>query len=196
MPDVAMTINLAFFGLAAPHPVPTATAAPTTSGAHRDTCACGVAMEGRRGPVYNEEAFRYLLAIEQKRSQRADRPLFLLLVDPDGHLGMSASFDTLVARQLFAGLCHCLRETDFVGWYREGRVAGAVVTASQRESGTDVPRLVVQRVTRMLGAIFAPDIARRLCVRIYRDPPPEKPEAVIHDDHVANNRGIQCSSSA
>ena len=44
-------------------------------------CSCGVAFEGRLGQAYNEEAFRYFLAIERKRAERSHRTFLLLLVD-------------------------------------------------------------------------------------------------------------------
>src|SRR4029077_9558004 len=91
----------------------------------------GVALEGRLGQAYNEEAFRYFLEIERKRAARARRPVLLLLLDlkeqPAAHM------DPILAGKLFSGLWICLRETDVIGWYREDRVAGAVLT--QLEEG-------------------------------------------------------------
>src|SRR2546427_11929887 len=93
-----------------------------------DRCLSGVALEGRLGHAYNEEAFRYFLAIERKRSERSNRPFLLLLVDLKKQQGMTARIDADVAARLFSGLWLCLRETDCVGWFREGRVAGALLT--------------------------------------------------------------------
>src|SRR5207248_10164060 len=45
-----------------------------------DRCTCGFAVEGAEHS-YNEEAFRYFLELERKRSQLSNRPFLLLLVD-------------------------------------------------------------------------------------------------------------------
>src|SRR2546427_798692 len=47
-----------------------------------DRRSYGVALEGRLGQAYNEEAFRYFLEIERKRAARARRPVRLLLLRP------------------------------------------------------------------------------------------------------------------
>ena len=92
-----------------------------------DRCLPGVALEGRLGYAYNEQAFRYLLAIEQKCSERSGCPFLLLLVDLKEESGIGVRIDPMVATKLFSALGLCLRETDVVGWYREERVAGAVL---------------------------------------------------------------------
>src|SRR5215211_1709317 len=44
-----------------------------------DECSCGLALTGEHA-VYNEEAFRYLLDIEQKRFEAAAEPYVLIIV--------------------------------------------------------------------------------------------------------------------
>ncbi len=148
----------------------------TADEAMSERCACGVALEGRGGQAYNEAAFRYFLAMERKRSERSGRPVLLLLVDLKDQPGVSAPIDPVLARRLFAGLWGCLRESDFVGWYREGRVAGAVLTESRNRPRTDVARLVSQRVSDALCARVPSGVARRLRVRVYQDPEVENIE--------------------
>jgi hypothetical protein len=137
-------------------------------------CTCGVALESRLGQAYNEEAFRYFLAIERKRSERWGRPLLLLLVDLKEQPGVDVRIDPMVAPKLFSGLRPCLRETDFIGWYREERVVGAVLTELEEGSRTEVSRLVSQRVSGALCEGLPSDIARRLRLRVHQDPEPER----------------------
>lgn len=143
-------------------------------GGEVDRCSCGVVLEGRLGQAYNEQAFRYFLAIERKRSERSGRPLLLLLVDLKEQSGRSVRMDPMVALKLFSGLWLCLRETDFVGWYREERVAGAVLTELREGSRTEVSRLVSQRVSGVLRECLPSDVARRLRVHAYQDLEPER----------------------
>jgi len=127
--------------------------------------------EGARlGQAYNEQAFRYFLAIERKRSERSGHPFLLLLVDLKEQEGASARLDSMVANNLFSNLRLCLRETDFVGWYREERVAGAVLIELGDRRPTEVSRLIGQRVSERLYARLPSGVARRLQVCIYQHP--------------------------
>ena len=135
-----------------------------------DRCPCGVALEGRLGQAYNEQAFRYFLAIERKRSERSGCPFLLLLVDLKEQSGASVRIDPMVAPKLFSALWLCLRETDCIGWYREERVAGAVLTELGDRRPTEVCRLIGQRVSGVLCEGLPSNVAHRLQVRVYQHP--------------------------
>lgn len=137
-------------------------------GAESGGCSCGVALEGQLGQAYNEEAFRYFLAIERKRSQRSGRPLLLLLVDLKPQPGVRVRFDPMIAAKLFSGLWLCLREGDFVGWYRDERVAGAVLTQLADGHRTEVSRLIRQRVSEVLHERLRSSVAHGLQVHVYQ----------------------------
>jgi hypothetical protein len=129
-----------------------------------------VASDEGLGPVYNEEAFRYFLQIERKRSNRSNRRFLLLLVDLKKQAGLSDEFDSAAAGTLFAAMCPCLRETDFVGWYRQGRVASAVLTQLGEMSGIEVSRMLAERVGEALRGRFSHAEADRLQIRVYQVP--------------------------
>ena len=139
-----------------------------------DRCSCGVALEGRLGQAYNEQAFRYFLAIDRKRSERSGCPFLLLLVDLKEQSGVSVRIDPIVAPKLFSSLWLCLRETDNFGWYREERVAGAVLTGLGDGPPTEVCRLVGQRVRGVLSEGLPSNVTRRLRVRVYQQPERER----------------------
>jgi len=135
-----------------------------------DQCSCGVALEGRIGPAYNEEAFRYFLEIERKRSLLSNRPLFLLLVDLRATPGMNGHIGAAVSAKVFGGLSLCLRETDFIGWYREGQEIGAVLTQRAETPSTDASVHVSQRVSALLCKGLPAGVAGNLQVRVYQLP--------------------------
>src|SRR5712691_1183366 len=139
-----------------------------------DRCLSGVALEGRLGHAYNEEAFRYLLTIERKRSERSGCPFLLLLIDLKEQDGTSARLDSMVASNLFSNLWLCLRDTDCVGWYHEERVAGAVLTELRNGRAMEVSGLIGKRVGERLYERLPSDVARRLRVRIYQHPERER----------------------
>ena len=130
-----------------------------------DQCSCDIAVDTRLGHAYNEEAFRYLLGVQSKRSQRSDRSFLLLLVDLKDQPGTDRRIDPPMARKVFSGLWRALREVDVVGWYREQRIAGAVLTEFGDRPVADVTRLITQRVTEVLSQAV-PAAASRLQVRV------------------------------
>src|SRR5262245_3309374 len=110
---------------------------------------------------YGEEAFRYLLAVEQERSKRSTCPFFLLLIDMKERTGTNAGIDSMMAAALFDSLSRGLRETDFIGWYCDGRIVGAVLTQFERMPGAKAAHLVVQRVRTVLAHGLTPDALER-----------------------------------
>lgn len=134
-----------------------------------DQCSFGLALEARLGQVYDEEAFRYFLEIERKRSELSCRPFLLLLIDLQKQPETSLRTDAAAAN-LFSALSLCLRETDFIGWYDEGRVAGAVLTQDAAVDGADVPEIVGQRISTALRERLSAE-ADRIQVQVLRLPP-------------------------
>jgi hypothetical protein len=128
----------------------------------------GLAPECPLRQAYNEEAFRYFLEIERKRSELSDRPFMLLLIDVKKNR-RSLGIDE-VAAKIFSALSRCLRETDFIGWYREGRVVGAVLTQHADAAGNDLPDVVGRRIGGALRNGLPPEQADRLHVRVYQVP--------------------------
>jgi hypothetical protein len=107
----------------------------------------GIVSLTQSDAYYNEETFRYLLERESKRSERSGHFYRILLVYHTNAQGVIVRMDSDVAKTVIAALSRCLRDTDYIGWYREGRVVGAVLTVLERDSVADVfnrlrPRLV------------------------------------------------------
>ena len=96
---------------------------------------------GLVGHVYNETAFRHFLAVDRRRAARAGRSVLLVLVAVRQSPGRNTKLTDATAAALFGGLGVCVREVDFVGWYREGYVAGAVLAQGSKASG-DEPHLI------------------------------------------------------
>jgi hypothetical protein len=131
----------------------------------------GAAAEDPTGRSYDEDMFRYFLALERKRFDRSRRPFLLLLVEARKRADEAAQpFEARVAAQIFDVLWQTVRDTDFVGWYRGGRVAGAVLTQAADGSLANAAEVVRDRVVDALCETVAPKIARRLQLRVYRLP--------------------------
>jgi hypothetical protein len=129
-----------------------------------------IVSDGQAGQVYNEEAFRYFLEIEEKRAERSQVPFFLLLITPKQDAESEQSFSSANASRLFDVLQHVLRDTDFTGWYRQDFVAGAVLTQLGSATGADVSQLIRERVSAALGAGLTRAFAERLEMEICQVP--------------------------
>jgi hypothetical protein len=143
--------------------------AASTMGEDLTQCSCRLAGT-ENGQAYNEEAFRYFLEIERKRSEVSRRPFLLLLVDLKKGRGAGSRMSSQVADRLFSQLALCLRDTDFVGWYRDGRVAGAVLTQRQDMAEARVSKKVANRVKEALRRQFDAEMSDLLQVRVYQIP--------------------------
>lgn len=127
-----------------------------------------------RNEVYSEETFQYFLGIEQKRSARSNLPVHLLLLSLNEQAGLGTSIDRPLAARLFSALTQCLRETDFVGWHREGRIAGAVLTHCEGGAGMQFAHVVAGRLHNALRPHHPSDPVHRLKVRVHLRPSTRK----------------------
>jgi lipopolysaccharide/colanic/teichoic acid biosynthesis glycosyltransferase len=85
----------------------------------------------RQNPLHDkailpEEAFRRMISLERKRSERSQRPFVLLLIEtgrrlPDDNQGR-------VLMDMLAALQGATRETDVTGWYTTNSVVGVMFT--------------------------------------------------------------------
>ena len=124
--------------------------------------AYAVFPSGAGARAYNEAAFRHFLAIERRRAEYSNRSVLLVLVSlrsDNGRVHMPEASATAI----LGGLAEAVREVDFVGWFREGRVAGAVLAQG---SAGDAHQLMARRVRQILGNRLSSKQSNRLRVRI------------------------------
>jgi hypothetical protein len=145
------------------------TAAPKTAAPTRTVASgtSGLLLDDERRPTYDEQAFRYFLSVERARSERSNRPFLLLLLD----LKTTSEGPCDPGVRLFEALWSCLRDTDFIGWYRSGRVIGAVLTQHAAPADVDVSAAILRRVRAALLERVPSELRNRIQVRIYAEPP-------------------------
>ena len=117
--------------------------------------------------AYNEDAFRYFLAVERARARRSERCLFLVLVAIHRTPGRRAHIPDTIAAALFTGLGASVREVDFVGWYKEGRVPAAVLAQGNLSDAT-MARAIADRVRAELKKRLSLAQADTVRVRVVR----------------------------
>ena len=118
------------------------------------------------GPMYKEEAFRYLLTSESKRSVRSGYSFNILLIYSIDKQGFLQYIDRDVINTLVGALFRAVRETDYIGWYLGGRVVGAVLTVLGRDSEVEVSTRIQQRVMGIFRTEISAEKNGRLQIRI------------------------------
>jgi hypothetical protein len=129
--------------------------------------AYSVFRSGAVRQAYNEAAFRYFLEADRRRIARAERSVFLVLASMRQEPGRNAPLADETAAALLAGLTDSVREVDFVGWYREGRLAGAVLPQAAGAAG-ELGGTIAKRIITSINKFLSADEAGRLRVRVVR----------------------------
>ena len=125
----------------------------------------GMASISQSG-AYSQEAFRYLLESESKRSERSGDFCQVLLVYHTNRQGAIVQMDSDVAKTVMAALFRCLRDTDYIGWYRAERVVAGVLTGVRRESVAEVFNCLRPRLWEILLAELGVEESGRLQIRL------------------------------
>jgi hypothetical protein len=115
---------------------------------------------------YNQEAFRYLLESESKRSERSGHSCQILLMYWTDAQGRIVQMDSHVAKTVMAAASRSFRETDYIGWYRDGYIVGAVLTVLVQESMAQVASHLQKRVVEIIRAELGVEETSRLQIRV------------------------------
>ena len=76
--------------------------------------------------------------------------------------------DRDVADTAVTALFRCLRETDYIGWYLEGRMVGGVLTVLGQDSAVEVSGRIQQRLMNILRVESRVKENSRLRIRVYQ----------------------------
>jgi hypothetical protein len=104
----------------------------------------------QQNSICQEEAFHYLLHAESKRSERTGQAYHIILIyRVEGH-GTLKPMHSYVSAIVFDALTQSLRQTDYIGWYRENHVIGGVLTVVEEDSIADVFERIQRRLKDIL----------------------------------------------
>jgi len=129
------------------------------------------ALERPPGTEYDEETFLYFLTMERARAGRSNQRLRLLLATLEPAPGKPVPIPPASAARLFRALRLLLRDTDVMGWYRQDRVAGAILSARAGTPENETSSVIEQRVREGLLERLPSSVARSLRVRITQQGP-------------------------
>ena len=120
-------------------------------------------MRSREGCVHNQEAVRLFLEVERARAARQRHPVMVAVVSMrPGRLPWGDD----VATGIFVALWKGLREVDVVGWLREQRTAGAVLTAGAQPPTPLAARAIARRLRDTIRQCTSAQVAESVRVRV------------------------------
>lgn len=99
------------------------------------------------GPL-SEEAFKRLIAIERKRTERSKSPFILMLLEVTNHQDSEKTKKSLEC--IMAALLAACRDTDLVGWYKDRSVVGVMFTGLVVNDKNSILSAILTRVSETL----------------------------------------------
>lgn len=105
-------------------------------------------MSAAEREVLNEEAFRRMIAIERKRTERSKEPFLLMLLEAGKQQGSEKSGKALDS--MVSVLLSSTRETDVIGWYKDRTAIGAIFTGLVVNDKNSILSMILSRVSTTL----------------------------------------------
>ena len=102
--------------------------------------------------ILHEKAFRRMISVERKRTERSRNPFLLMLLETGGYHA-SENNGNVLAKGLSA-LRAATRETDVLGWYKEYTSAGVMFTELVIDDKNSILSTVLARVSNTLQDIL------------------------------------------
>ena len=93
----------------------------------------------------SQDAFRRMIAIERKRTERSGKPFLLMLLDGGNRHEsprMRKALDTMLV-----ALQAATRETDVIGWYQDQTIVGAIFTGLMIDEKSSILNTILTRVS-------------------------------------------------
>jgi lipopolysaccharide/colanic/teichoic acid biosynthesis glycosyltransferase len=125
--------------------------------------------------ILDAEAFRRMIALERKRSERSRKPFMLLLLDMGDEL--PSEKNGRILGKILSALAVSTRDTDVTGWYSNNCVVGVMFTEISIEDGASTPATIISRVTHTLQSNLTLEQFNRVTLSFH-----VFPEDWDHDD--------------
>jgi exopolysaccharide biosynthesis polyprenyl glycosylphosphotransferase len=98
--------------------------------------------------ILHEEAFKRLISVERKRTERSSKPFLLMLLETGGHYTSEKNGHVLA--NILSALLAATRETDVIGWYKNKATAGVMFTELEIDDKNSILSTMLTRVSNIL----------------------------------------------
>lgn len=119
------------------------------------------------GVVLPEQAFRRILILERKRSERSGDPFLLVCLHVRGLQGETGQVDPVVRDTVFSCLVSSLRETDIVGWHQDQEIAAALLTELGDASPERIRQVVMDKLEQGLRESLPAEVRAQIRLEVY-----------------------------
>jgi len=122
----------------------------------------------RRAEILQEETFHNMLTLERRRAERSLKPFVLMLLDASAFVDSGAA--NRLMSQVSSILMKCTRETDLVGWHKNGVVLGVIFTEISLESENPITEILHSKVVNALHDELNREVSSNLVVTAHLFP--------------------------
>lgn len=120
--------------------------------------------------ILEQVAFRTMLCLERRRTERSHRRFVLMLLESDNLLQPGNKRETL--DNVLSALAKSTRVTDIKGWYEDSHILGVIFTEIGAAEGKSVAHALLRKVTNALCATLSIDQINsiRISFHVYPEP--------------------------
>lgn len=112
-----------------------------------------------------EEAFRRMIVIERKRTERSREPFLLMLLEDGSRDSLAASRRTLDG--IMTAMMACTRETDVVGWYKDGSTVAVLFTGLAVSDKSAILSTILSRVSTALREEMSQEQFNQISISVH-----------------------------
>ncbi len=121
-----------------------------------------------RADVLEQETFHTLLTIERRRAERSRKQFVLMLFD--AHALLETRPGEKLVQQIIPIISSSTRETDLIGWYKEGVILGVIFTEVNVDGENPITEVLHSKVVNALHEELDREIAANLIVSVHLFP--------------------------
>lgn len=162
----------------------------------RDDSAPSTSASSSDRTVLAEEAFKRMIAVERKRTERSNEPFLLMLLEAGDH--QSTARNGKVLDSMMSALLPTTRETDVVGWYKDRRAVGVMFTGLDATDKSSILSTILTRVTTALRSELSFDQFSQISISFHffpddwdDDKPGRPSNLALYPDLQSSEKGKQ-----
>jgi len=121
-----------------------------------------------RAETFQEETFCNMLTLERRRAERSRKPFILMLLDATVFSATGSADKVMCA--MTSVVLKSTRETDLVGWYKDGVILGIIFTEISLESKGLITEILRSKILNALHAELSHEFTSKLSVTVHLFP--------------------------
>jgi lipopolysaccharide/colanic/teichoic acid biosynthesis glycosyltransferase len=125
-------------------------------------------LQASREGIFPEGTFHRMLTLERRRAERSRKPFVLMLLDAQGVLEHRNG--PAFVERFTSAACDATRETDLVGWYKDGAILAVIFTEVSMDGKHPITEVLQAKVVKVLRDRLGHKIVSNLAVTTHLFP--------------------------